>query len=42
MRDWQELVRQRLGGLELDAAEKEEVQTELSAHLEESYETFCK
>lgn len=42
MRDWQELVRQRLAGLELDAAEREEVHAELAAHLEESYETLCK
>lgn len=42
MPDWQELVRQRLAGLELDSAEKEEVQAELAAHLEESYEVFCK
>ena len=42
MPDWQELVRQRLAGLELDSAEKEEVQAELAAHLEESYEAFCK
>jgi hypothetical protein len=42
MRDWQELVRQRLSGLALDAEEKDEVQVELAAHLEESYEVFCK
>lgn len=42
MRDWQELVRQRLAGLDLDVAEKEEVHAELAAHLEESYEIFCK
>lgn len=42
MRDWQEVVRQRLAGLELDAAEKEEVHAELAAHLEESYEALCK
>lgn len=42
MRNWQELVRQRLAGLELDAAEKEEVHSELAAHLEESYEIFRK
>lgn len=41
MPDWQELVRQCLSELELDAAEKEEVQAELAAHLEESYERFC-
>lgn len=42
MRNWQELVRQRLAGLELDAAEKEEVQAEVAAHLEESYEALLK
>ena len=42
MPDWQELVRQRLSGLALDAAEKEEIHAELAAHLEESYEVFCK
>jgi hypothetical protein len=38
MRDWHELVRQRLSGLALDAEEKEEVQVELAEHLEEVYE----
>jgi hypothetical protein len=42
MPDWQELVRQRLSSLALDAEEKDEVQVELAAHLEESYEVFCK
>ena len=42
MPDWQELVRQRLSSLALDAEEKDEVQVELAAHLEESYEIFCK
>jgi hypothetical protein len=42
MPDWQELVRQRLSGLPLDAEEKDEVHAELAAHLEESYEVFCK
>lgn len=42
MRDWQELVRQRLAGLELDSAQKEEVHAELATHLEESYEILCK
>jgi hypothetical protein len=42
MPDWQALVRQRLSGLALDAEEKNEVQVELAAHLEESYEVFCK
>jgi len=38
MPDWQKLVRQRLSGLALDAEEKDEVQVELAAHLEEVYE----
>ncbi|HKM66873.1 MAG TPA: hypothetical protein VJX70_06890 [Candidatus Acidoferrum sp.] len=42
MTDWQEFVRQRLSGLALDAGEKEEILAELTAHLEESYEAFCK
>jgi hypothetical protein len=42
MPDWQELVRQRLSCLALDAEEKDEVQAEVAAHLEESYEVFCK
>jgi len=37
MPDWQELVRQRLSGLALDAADRDEVHAELAAHLEESY-----
>ena len=37
MPDWRQIVRQRLCGLTLDAAEKDEVQAELAAHLEESY-----
>jgi hypothetical protein len=40
MPDWQELVRQRLSGLALDAAEKDEVQVEVAGHLEESYESL--
>ena len=42
MVDWQKLVRERLSGLALDAAEKDDVQRELAAHLEESYDVFCK
>lgn len=41
MPDWQELVRQRLSGLALDDAEKDEIHAELAAHLEELYEVFC-
>jgi len=40
MPDWQELVRQSLFGLALDAEEKDEVHAELAAHLEESYESL--
>lgn len=42
MPNWQELVRQRLVGLDLEAPERDEVHAELAAHLEESYEIFCK
>src|SRR5207245_4221829 len=42
MVDWQKLVSQRLSGLALAAAEREEVYAELAEHLEESYEGFCK
>src|SRR5258708_34478840 len=38
MPDWQRLVRRRLSGLTLDAAEKDEVQAELAAHLAETCE----
>ena len=40
MPDWQKLVRHRLSGLALDAAEKDEVHAELAAHFEESYESL--
>jgi hypothetical protein len=42
MPDWQELVRQRLRGLALDAGEKEKVHAELAAHLEETYEALLR
>src|SRR5713226_8944523 len=42
MPDWQEIVRQRLSRLALDAAEKEEVHAELAAHLEETYEALLR
>ncbi len=38
--DWQEFVRNRLAGLALDPVENDEVQAELVAHLEQSYEAF--
>ena len=40
MPDWQKFVRERLSGLALDSAEREEVQAELAAHLEETCEEF--
>jgi hypothetical protein len=40
MPDWRQIVRQRLGGLALDAGEKEEIYAELASHLEESYESL--
>jgi hypothetical protein len=42
MPNWQELVRQRLSGLRLGAAEKDDVHAELAAHFEESYEALRK
>ena len=42
MPDWREIVSKGLSGLKLGAGEKEEVHAELAAHLEESYEVFCK
>lgn len=42
MPDWQELVRQQLSSLALDAAEKDEVHAELAAHMEETYEGLLK
>ena len=40
--DWKSLVRLRMKNLKLDSAEKEEVFVELSSHIEETYESFCK
>ena len=42
MPDWQKLVRQRLSGLALDPAERDEVHAELAAHLEEAYELMLR
>ena len=42
MPDWRELVRQRLSGLALDSAEKEEVHAELAEHLKDVYEDHCR
>ena len=40
MADWQKLVSQRLSGLALESAEKDEVHVELAAHLEDFYESL--
>ncbi|HKW33472.1 MAG TPA: hypothetical protein VJN92_10745 [Candidatus Acidoferrum sp.] len=40
MPDWLKLVRRRLSGLALEAAEKDEVHSELAGHLQESYESL--
>lgn len=40
MPDWQELIRQRLTGLELEAADEAEIVEELAGHLEEQYESL--
>jgi hypothetical protein len=42
MPDWQELVRERLSGLALDAAEKGEIHAEVAAHLEDAYESLLR
>lgn len=42
MPDWQKLVRRRLFGLPLDAAEKDEIHAELAAHLEDTYESLLR
>ena len=40
MADWQKLVSQRLSGLALESAEKDEVHAELAAYLEDFYESL--
>jgi hypothetical protein len=40
MPDWRKLVSQRLAGLALNAAEREEICSELAGHLEETYEAL--
>lgn len=42
MPDWQEIVRRELSDLTLEAAERDEIHSELGAHLEETYETLLK
>jgi hypothetical protein len=41
MRDWEGLVSERLGALEGDAAEREEIVRELAGHLEDFYLEKC-
>ena len=40
MPDWQKIVRDRLSGLALEAAERDEVHAELAAHLEDCCESL--
>jgi len=40
MADWRKLVGQRLSGLALDAAEKEDVHAELAAHLDDTFQAL--
>jgi hypothetical protein len=42
MPDWQKLVRRRLSGLALEAAEREDISAELAAHLAETCEELRK
>jgi hypothetical protein len=42
MRDWEKLVRLQLAGLALEPEEKDEVITELAAHLDETCEELCR
>jgi hypothetical protein len=42
MRDWREVVRQRLAGLALEPEEKREVLEELAEHIEETYQTLLR
>jgi hypothetical protein len=39
--DWKSLVRGHMPDLQLDAAQREEIVTELASHLEEVYEGLC-
>ena len=42
MPDWHELVSQRLAGIALEHDDRQEVVAELAAHLEETFEAFCR
>lgn len=42
MRDWREVVRQKLAGLALEPEEKREVFEELAEHLEETYQSLLR
>lgn len=38
--DWEQMLRERLGGLRLEPAVQEEIIAELAGHLEDAYESF--
>jgi hypothetical protein len=38
--DWEQMLRERLGGMKLEPAVQQDVIAELAGHLEEAYETF--
>jgi hypothetical protein len=42
MPDWQKLVRKRLRGLSLHSTERDDVHTELAAHLEDAYDSLLR
>ena len=42
MPDWHELVRARLAGMALEEDDREEIIAELAAHLEETFDDFCR
>jgi hypothetical protein len=42
MPDWEKLVREQLADLDLGHQEKNDVIAELSGHLEEAFESFCR
>lgn len=39
--DWNAIVRERIGSLQLDRVQEEEIACELAGHLEEVYEDMC-
>lgn len=39
--DWKSMVRERLGNMQLDAYQQEEIVREIASHLDELYEELC-